>query len=224
MPDFKAIQYNAGGNGRGSTVTAHRNSSDCLAHPPICSRLNALRKYAVSVGSSQLGGSPRVDFIDNFPAVEVGSTRPPLKYSAGANLGRAASLKRRNRNILERLRSPFSIFALISMLGLVFPISIWASSLSDINVPAFKKKEEGPSEGTRSPFVPARPTIDELSVEELVLTGIVIGKEKAFALISGYIVQVGDRIAGYKVSSIDARRVVLQKMDQTYILSLGGEI
>lgn len=121
-------------------------------------------------------------------------------------------------------RSVFGSALLIAGLLISFASAGWAQSLSERDMPGFKKQVEAPAQAARSPFAPAKPTEDEVSIADLVLTGVVIGRDVSYALVSGYVVQVGDKIAGHKVVSIGTDKVILQKLDQVYKLQLGGGI
>jgi hypothetical protein len=101
-----------------------------------------------------------------------------------------------------------------------------AQSLSDFNWEGFQ--DIGGKERVQShtdPFSSGISAAGDLSVEDLQLTGIVFhDPNDAFALISGYLVQPGDLIAGYRVDSIEQDRVRLKRINDIFILVLGGGI
>jgi hypothetical protein len=91
--------------------------------------------------------------------------------------------------------------------------------VSILNMEGFDKKIPVGARIEENPFV--KP-VDEYSISELVLTGVVIGKRKQAALISGVIVTVGDRIGNNTVLSIERKRVVLKNADGIFSLSFRG--
>lgn len=102
---------------------------------------------------------------------------------------------------------------------------LWAQSLSDLDWEGFERQSEGfKVQPHTDPFASGVVAADDLSVEDLQLTGIAYsGKSgKSYALISGYLVRPGDRIAGYRVDKIEKDRVRLKRLDEMFILSLGG--
>jgi hypothetical protein len=102
----------------------------------------------------------------------------------------------------------------------------WAQALSDFDWEAFEGLGGGVKVQTHTdPFSTGVSAAEDLTVEDLQLTGIVYGSpEDAYALISGYLVQPGDLIAGYRVDSIETDRVRLKRIDDIFILVLGGGI
>ncbi|PIU58386.1 MAG: hypothetical protein COS89_00660 [Deltaproteobacteria bacterium CG07_land_8_20_14_0_80_38_7] len=99
-----------------------------------------------------------------------------------------------------------------------------AQSLSELSVDIFKKISE--TEEKRAPKSPFSrqgvSTAEDLAIEDLMLTGVVTGQAEPYALISGYLVEVGDKIAGFHVDSIEKGKVALRRLDEVYILSIGG--
>jgi len=103
---------------------------------------------------------------------------------------------------------------------------VHAQSLSDFQWDAFvgetTKKEV---QAHTDPFTSGVSSANDLSIEELQLSGIVFRDENdAYALISGYLVRPGDRIAGYRVDLIEKDKVQLKRVDDIFILALGGGI
>jgi hypothetical protein len=101
-----------------------------------------------------------------------------------------------------------------------------AQSISDMDWDAFLKHTTGDSTQSHTdPFAGGAMTAEDLSIEELQLTGIVCGDEgNSYALISGYLVKPGDHIAGYRVDLIEKDKVRLRRVDDVFILALGGGI
>lgn len=98
-----------------------------------------------------------------------------------------------------------------------------ARTLSDLNRESFEgEKVEEPTETGESPFVPKSKTKEELTIEDLILSGIAVGQKESFALISGVLVRIGERVAGHRVRSIGLDHVVLQQLDKRVILRLQG--
>lgn len=73
-----------------------------------------------------------------------------------------------------------------------------------------------------NPFTEGASMADDLMIEDLQLLGVVIGSADAYALISGFVVEEGDLIAGFKVMSVDRKQVVLRQLDEVFVLSVGG--
>jgi hypothetical protein len=75
------------------------------------------------------------------------------------------------------------------------------------------------------PFSRGAGTASDLTIEELQLSGIVYKNENdAYALISGYLLKAGDHIAGYRVDLVERDKVRLRRVDDIYVLALGGGI
>ena len=123
----------------------------------------------------------------------------------------------------------FSRFALTIVMitfGAMLSSDLHAQSLSDFDWEGFESGGGGPKVQTHTdPFASGAVAADDLSVEDLQLTGIAFREGgKAFALVSGYLVSPGDRIAGFRVDRIDKETVRLKRLDEVYILALGGGI
>lgn len=121
------------------------------------------------------------------------------------------------------------LFSFIMTVGLLFSaVQLRAQNvLSDLDIETFQKQAEKFQEQTiANPFATGggSNTAEDLSVEDLVLNGVVLGNDEQYALISGYLVRSGDTIAGYKVESIEELRVVLKRLDVTYILTMEGGV
>jgi len=99
-------------------------------------------------------------------------------------------------------------------------------SLSDFQWEEFSSSvSEGSAQTNVDPFSSGTSSAEDLSIEELQLSGIVYrDDEDAYALISGYLVKPGDRIAGYRVDLIEREKVRLRRVDDVFILSIGGGI
>lgn len=99
--------------------------------------------------------------------------------------------------------------------------------LSDLDIESFQKQAEKFQEQTvANPFATGggASSAEDLSVEDLVLSGVVFNDTEQYALVSGYLVHTGDTIAGYKVDSIEELRVVLKRLDVTYVLTMEGGV
>lgn len=99
--------------------------------------------------------------------------------------------------------------------------------LSDLDIESFQKQAEKFQEQTvANPFATGggSSSAEDLSVEDLVLSGVVFNDTEQYALVSGYLVHTGDTIAGYKVDSIEELRVVLKRLDVTYVLTMEGGV
>ncbi len=101
-----------------------------------------------------------------------------------------------------------------------------AQSLSDMDWQGFEKQQGKQEVQTHTnPFSGGVSAAEDLTVEDLQLTGIVYGSANdSYALISGYLVRPGDMIAGYRVDSIEKDRVKLKRVGDVFVLVLGGGI
>lgn len=118
-----------------------------------------------------------------------------------------------------------TVLILISFLFLFyFHGPVFAQAISDFSANLFEglgKSEE--KIAPKSPFAKQGvSTAEDLVIEDLILAGIIVSDSSAYALISGYVVEVGDSIAGFRVESIEKGRVALRRLDDTYILTMGG--
>ena len=126
----------------------------------------------------------------------------------------------------------FDVRKLLLMAGMIISVVlVYASvargqALSDFDWEGFEQLGGVAKVQTHTdPFSSGVSAAEDLTVEDLQLTGIVFNTpEDAFALISGYLVQPGDLIAGYRVDSIEKDRVRLKRIDDIFILVLGGGI
>lgn len=115
------------------------------------------------------------------------------------------------------------ITLVLSILSFCFCSTSHSQSMSELNVKVFEEKVEiGKTSGIKNPFAHERGSPQDMSVEDLYLTGIVVGGGGNFALVNGYTFREGDRIAGLVVKSISSDKVVLQKLDRIHTLYLGG--
>lgn len=122
--------------------------------------------------------------------------------------------------------SKYTFFGLILLIFVLASLPAAAESLSDLDMTTFQiQKEQYDVKSRASPFASGVSTADDLTIESLQLTGIVYADEQnAYALISGYLVKAGDKIAGYRVDLIERDKVKLRRVDDVYVLALGGGI
>jgi hypothetical protein len=101
-----------------------------------------------------------------------------------------------------------------------------AQSLSDLDLSTFESQTtEQQTQSHTNPFASGVSAAEDLAIEDLQLTGIVFQDENnGYALISGYLVRPGDRIAGYRVEKIEKDRVRLKRLTEVIVLALGGGI
>lgn len=107
------------------------------------------------------------------------------------------------------------------LLACVGALPASAGSLSELNRTSFDQgmaTDEAATE--QSPFVPKPVAKGELLVQDLRLTGLVVGESTSYALISGHAVSTGDRIAGFSVKQIGTDHVILQHLDKRVVLHL----
>lgn len=118
--------------------------------------------------------------------------------------------------------------ALAGLALLFAPAVAVGQSLSDLDLSGFEQqsgKGEEAAPAHANPFTSGVSTADDLAVEDLQLSGVVYRSEsEAYALVSGYLVQAGDRIAGYRVDNVEKEKVILRRSNEVVILALGGGI
>ena len=115
------------------------------------------------------------------------------------------------------------ILVLLLVVAIGFMSDAQAASFSDINEGLFQSLSKGGTPaGWKDPFATGMSTAQELVIEDLQLMGVVIGVDKSYALISGFVVEKGDLIAGFKLHTISRDNVVLKRLDEIYVLSMGG--
>jgi len=126
--------------------------------------------------------------------------------------------------MMFRMRTYLMVAALVAAGFLAMPV--FAQSLSELDWEGFERAGGEEEVQTHTdPFSSGISAAEDLSVEDLQLTGIVYNTpEDAFALISGYLVQPGDLIAGYRVDGVEKDRVRLKRINDIFILVLGGGI
>ena len=120
------------------------------------------------------------------------------------------------------MRSAAAVAALLLCSG-----SALAQSLSDMDLSSFERQSSSQPEvqAHTNPFSSGVSAAEDLAVEDLQLTGIVYRSEaESYALVSGYLVRPGDRIAGYRVDKIEKDRVRLKRLNEVIVLALGGGI
>jgi len=104
--------------------------------------------------------------------------------------------------------------------------TVFAQSISDMDLSSFERQSAKQEVQTQTnPFASGASAAEDLAIEDLQLTGIVYRNDNdAFALISGYLVRPGDRIAGYRVDKVEKDRVRLKRLNDVIVLALGGGI
>lgn len=111
---------------------------------------------------------------------------------------------------------------LLAAVILVSANAIASDSLSDLYIKGFKSGDPMQIKNQRSPFMNSNPSKKDLAAEDLQLTGVAYNSNIAFALISGHIVTEGEFIGNFRVTSVRSGEVVLKRLDETYVLKLGG--
>jgi hypothetical protein len=115
------------------------------------------------------------------------------------------------------------ILAVLLVVVIGFMADAQASSFSELNESRFQSLSKGGTPGGwKDPFAAGASNAQELVIEDLQLMGVVVGIDKSYALISGFVVEKGDIIAGFKVHTISRENVVLKRLDEVYVLSMGG--
>jgi len=91
-------------------------------------------------------------------------------------------------------------------------------SLSDL---AIEHLTSVKGSGIRNPFVPGF-VEEEFDPTSLIVQGIVVGPDLKYALISGQMFTVDDRIGFYTISDIKPGRVILKQLEDKYIIRMEG--
>lgn len=136
--------------------------------------------------------------------------------------GRGISWSQRDPSLRFRMTAQLIVLASVVLL---IP-SLYAQSISDLDLGTFERQsQKGEVKANTNPFAGGLSSVEDLALEDLQLTGVVYRDEgHAFALVSGYLVKVNDKIAGYKVDKIDKDSVRLRRIDEVVVLSLGGGV
>lgn len=92
------------------------------------------------------------------------------------------------------------------------------SSLSDLAIEELINIEAA---GPRDPFAPGV-TEEEFDPSSLIVQGTLIGPDIRYALISGQMFTVNDRIGFYTVKNISPGKVILSQLEDKYILRMEG--
>ncbi len=119
-----------------------------------------------------------------------------------------------------------TVFFLCFLLTMFLSGVAGAQSLSDLSMKQFESEtSKYQVQSHVDPFSSGVSAAEDLSIEDLQLSGIVFRDTKdAYALISGYLVRPGDMIAGYRVEKVEKDRVRLRRIDDVFVLALGGGI
>ncbi len=94
------------------------------------------------------------------------------------------------------------------------------SSQSSLNVDAFNEQFNRKPEDDMNPFI--KP-IEDLSIDELSLTGIVYNPSVQYALINGLVLKVGEKIGDHLVTQITRKTVTMKGEDGVFKLTLKGK-
>lgn len=98
-----------------------------------------------------------------------------------------------------------------------------AQSLSDLDVVELERQTESKTVSHTNPFMGGAQSAEDMTVEDLQLAGVVYkNSAEAYALISGYLMRAGDKIAGYKIDKIEKDRVTLKRLDDVIVLAIEG--
>lgn len=101
--------------------------------------------------------------------------------------------------------------------------SAFAQSLSDMDIVGLERQTESKTISHTNPFSGGTQSAEDMAIEDLQLAGIVYkSPAEGYALISGYLVKNGDKIAGYKVDKIEKDRVTLRRLDDIIVLAIEG--
>ena len=115
------------------------------------------------------------------------------------------------------------ILVVLMIASIGFAARAQAASFSELNEGLFQSLSKGGTPaGWKDPFSAGASSAQDLVIEDLQLMGVVVSPEKSYALISGFVVEKGDLIAGFKVHTISRENVVLKRLDEVYVLSMGG--
>lgn len=115
--------------------------------------------------------------------------------------------------------------SLLALLLVLSPLLAQAEPLSDLDLETLKPNQggnESVGELPKNPFVPGIQTLNDISLQDLVLSGIIYSESQSWAMINGQMIQKGEKLAGYEVSDIQSNSIFLKQGDLTYELKLSG--
>jgi len=106
----------------------------------------------------------------------------------------------------------------------LFSTVAMAQPLSDLNFETLKKyqKQQTGDNTAKNPFVPGVQTLNDISIQDLILSGTIKGEAQSWALVNGQIISKGEKLAGYDVEDIRDGVVVLKQGNLTFELKLSG--
>jgi type IV pilus assembly protein PilQ len=116
---------------------------------------------------------------------------------------------------------------LIGLVGLslcVVALKAGALSYSDLGVLEFEQGPQSISSSTRNPFLPSAKSFEIMDISNLYLQGIVYGRKKSAALISGRIVKKGSYIGNYEVIEVKPDHVALKFQESVFRLEMEGYV
>lgn len=91
--------------------------------------------------------------------------------------------------------------------------------LSGLNLEDFQTGSEKNQEWSSNPFIKYG---DNPQAKQMRLFGIVVGPNKAMALINSEVVQVGDKIGSSEIVSIERKKVILRNDDGIFQITMKG--
>ncbi|MBI2083284.1 MAG: hypothetical protein HYT76_06905 [Deltaproteobacteria bacterium] len=109
---------------------------------------------------------------------------------------------------------------ILGFLFILLPLSLGATSFSDLAREEFEKGPRALVPFPRSPFAPGVKGEEEVDLGTLLVEGIVWGDDIKMALLSGKVVQEGDLLGKYEVKKIERDRISLVQRDVVYPLLL----
>lgn len=116
----------------------------------------------------------------------------------------------------------YTITLIVALVTWWVPANGNAVSFSEINRPVFKQLSHPDSvQQQTNPFIEGAASTEDLVIEDLQLMGIAVGHDGAYAIVNGLVIEEGDSIAGFKVKSITHNKVLLKRLDEVFVLSLG---
>ncbi len=172
------------------------------------------------------GSLPPADWLEFACLIFHDFMRPPCIWAVShwVMLKRTLRLELSRWWAIDKGRTAKSVILAGLLMAFPFVAQAERTSLSELNLSGFEQVMGEDSSATQSPFVPRPVSRDKLAVEEMQLEGTAISEGKAYALVNGHTLRLGEKVGGYKIQQIGTDFVVLQKLDHRVILRFKGDL
>lgn len=111
------------------------------------------------------------------------------------------------------------LFIMFCLLGSAVVFAVDDAIMASVSDVALDELSKADVNGGRNPFTPGT-VQEEFDPSALIVEGIVVGPASRLALISGQIVSEGERVGNYTIKTIKPGRVVLQQLEDEYVVRM----